>query len=82
MSVIQDIEAERLRQVMRGYTPQHDDAHDNGQLAYEAECVLVGIGDDWGILKKWHKDRRKQLIIAAALIVAEVERMDRKGGEA
>lgn len=31
--------------------------------------------------KRMHHDRRRRLVIAAALIVAEIERLDRAGGE-
>ena len=77
MSAIQEIAAERQKQVAKGFTADHDDEHDAGKLAWEAECVLVGIGDSWGILRKHGNDKRRRYLIAAALIVAEIERMDR-----
>lgn len=89
MSVIDEIAAERLRQIsVEGWSLEHDDEHATGDLArlsaiyavppphgriYE-EMILA-----WPDQADWvkHKDRRSDLIRAAALIVAEVERLDR-----
>lgn len=90
-----DIAAERKRQVeVEGWTPQHDDEHVNGEMAAAAACYAVGrrIPEayaegahfawvwpwDW---KWWNPDtRRRELIKAGALIVAEIERLDRTAG--
>jgi hypothetical protein len=106
MSVIDEIAAERRRQIEgEGWTHEHDDEHEDGEMATAAACYvrpdlrLVEISDDgvqlsdpwpwWdefneGRLrsreKAWWKpkDRRRDLIRAAALIVAEIERLDRR----
>lgn len=97
--VIAEIAAERQRQVEdEGWTPEHDDQHDNNQLALAAACYAIGAtGISRGISDLEHgveatlsarlwpwsmdwwkpKDRRRDLIRAAALIVAEIERLDR-----
>lgn len=88
MTVIEEIAAERKRQIDKeGWTIAHDDGHSNGDLARLAamyavhnegkvyEEMVLGWGDvsDWVKLK----GRRRDLIRAGALIVAEIERLDR-----
>jgi hypothetical protein len=92
MSAINEIAAERQRQIeAEGWTPEHDDEHDGEELAKAAGCYALGTtriynhrGDrvgysfwPWDI--KWWKptDRRRDLVKAGALIVAEIERLDR-----
>jgi hypothetical protein len=83
--VIQEIAAERQRQIEReGWTAEHDDEHVGGVMAEAAasyamthrskECPLI-----WPWEQRWWKprDRRRDLVRAAALIVAEIERLDR-----
>lgn len=78
MTVLQEIEAERAKQLALGFTPAHDDTeHPDGMLARIAGAVVCHRDDAWGIMEKYRTDRRQQLIIAAALLVAEVERIDR-----
>lgn len=88
---VQEICDERTRQITQeGWTPEHDDEHDMGQLAHAAGCYAL-FGDDYAFsdghppIRYWPwdaewwkpKDRRRDLIRAGALIVAELERMDR-----
>lgn len=83
MSVIDEIGAERHYQQIRGFTVEHDDQHTDGSLIHVASDILAQRYDRWGIMRKNSGDRRRQLIIAAALIAAEVQRLDRlskKGG--
>lgn len=90
--VIAEIAAERQRQMsVEGWTPEHDDEHPRGTLATAAACyALNAAGELWALRKgdiprywPWHaewwkpKDKRRDLIRAAALIVAEIERLDR-----
>lgn len=91
-SAINDIAAERQRQIdVEGWTPDHDDQHASGQLAAAAgsyalakhpRLLWVG-GNEFPLTWPWHrrwwkpKDRRRDLIRAGALIVAEIERLDR-----
>jgi hypothetical protein len=82
-----DVLAERRRQIeIEGWTPQHDDIeHLPDELALAACCYCMADKDDappavwpwdWGWWKP--KDRRRNMIKAAALLLAEIERMDRK----
>jgi hypothetical protein len=91
MTVIEEIAAERRRQIeVEGWVPEHDDAHDSGQLAMAAVCYarfstgrrIHRLGScplDWPWDIEWWKPKcpRRDLIRAAALIVAEIERLDR-----
>lgn len=90
MSVIEEIAAERHRQKeAEGWTTAHDDEHQSSELAIAAGCyALTAAGfarvaavdmwpKAWGF--HWFKPTtpRRDLIKAAALIVAEIERLDR-----
>jgi hypothetical protein len=108
MSVIDEIAAERRRQVeAEGWTPEHDDQHADGGLAKAAAAYALHAAtgefrrdppkwwpwhriddtrptsrDDapiWGSVPNWWKPTtpRRDLIKAAALIAAEIERLDR-----
>ena len=99
MSVIEDIAAERQRQIeQEGWTAEHDDSHSTGTLAVAGACyALVGVSHISGEHETWReryahaaqalwpwdrewwkpKDARRDLVRAAALIVAEIERLDR-----
>ena len=80
-----DVLAERRRQIeVEGWTPAHDDEHKNGEMARAASCYAVGAPafmawDLWPWDRKWWKpgDRRRDLVKAGALILAEIERLDR-----
>lgn len=85
-AVVGEIAAERRRQIEReGYTTAHDDEHDRGELAYAAAAyVVVDLPSHHGAETFWPwddgfkpKDRRSNLVRAAALLVAEIERLDR-----
>lgn len=83
-----DVLAERQRQInVEGWTPEHDDAHTQMKMA-EAAAVyaLEAAGWDtkrsypfWPWAWEWFKptDRRRDLVKAGALILAEIERLDR-----
>jgi len=86
-----DVLDERQRQIEKeDWTEQHDDEHDDESMAAAAACYAMPrrIGqnmrippeawpDSWA--DKWWKpkDRRRDLVRAAALLVAEIERIDR-----
>ena len=83
MKAIEEIAAERQRQIeVEGWTPEHDDTHDQNELAYASACYAVGMpmASYWPWDARWWKpdpDRRRRLVKAGALIVAEIERLDR-----
>lgn len=77
-----DVLAERRRQVeVEGWTPSHDDEHTDGEMAVAAGCYAMDSGAYWPM--SWDygwwkpKDRRQNLVRAGALIIAEIERLDR-----
>jgi len=100
-----DVVAERERQkTAEGWTPEHDDKHDDGSLGAAAACytmhsaIEAGIAsgkleryadpvrpfdrfvpDYWPWDKDWWKPKggRRNLVKAGALILAEIERLDR-----
>lgn len=93
MSAIDDIAAERQRQISaEGWTPDHDDAHGSGEMAKAAACYALNAGrapeyrdnsfvrSYWPWEFSWWKPTtaRRDLVKAGALIVAEIERLDRK----
>lgn len=94
-AALTDVAAERKRQRdVEGWTAEHDDGHNKGELAAAAACYAVGrcilegslriterglTKNLWPWSSGWWKpkDRRRNLVRAAALIVAEIERIDR-----
>lgn len=84
-----DILEERRRQITQeGWTEAHDDMHDSGQLAEAAACYVCCAHHDWSTADlpaewpwaaEWWKPTtaRRDLVKAAALIIAEIERLDR-----
>lgn len=87
MKVVEEILRERKREVeVEGFTHLHDDAHPPGTLATAAACYAFhAFSDEGGVPFAWPwdaewwkpKNPRRDLVRAAALIVAEIERMDR-----
>jgi hypothetical protein len=85
-----DVLAERRRQVeAEGWTPEHDDEHTDCSLARAAACYATGSMNGWPWEKEAFKDtgdgqysenHRRMLVKAGALIVAEIERLDRAAG--
>lgn len=89
---LEDVAAERFRQVeVEGWTADHDDTHGAAQMGYAAAAYVLSAaghyGPDrarwvpgfWPWDRHWWKPRspREDLVRAAALIVAEIERLDR-----
>ncbi len=103
---------ERARQMgIEGWTPEHDEMHDKGELAWAATCYaapetvyVVKVdpkrGASWqepwpvewvpnlyrgdGGNAPWRRpeaDRIRQLVKAGALIAAEIDRLQRGGGD-
>lgn len=87
---ILDVIAERQRQQsVEGWMPEHDDEHCNGELAMAAVCYINETGTvnrnggkpwGWPWDASWWKPnaRRRNLVKAGALILAEIERIDRQ----
>ncbi|WP_193391785.1 hypothetical protein [Trabulsiella odontotermitis] len=84
-----DVLAERQRQILsEGWTPEHDDEHGRGEMAMAAVCYINETGTvnrnggkpwGWPWDASWWKPntRRRNLVKAGALILAEIERGDR-----
>lgn len=81
-----DVLAERQRQISaEGWTPEHDDEHDVGELSQAAAFyAMYGLSFErgrvvWPWDESWLKpgSRRRNLVKAGALILAEIERLDR-----
>jgi hypothetical protein len=83
-----DILAERKRQIeAEGWTPEHDDSHSNGGIARAASCYITSkerthlptVPLKWPWSDAWWKPDgyRRNLVKAGALIIAEIERLDR-----
>ncbi len=89
------VKAERLRQISKeGWTAEHDDEHQKGEMAFAASCYVKTaahqtLGDEhakhtngwwpWG--DEWWKpsdDPIRNLAKAGALIAAEIDRLQRK----
>lgn len=100
-SAARDVLAERKRQVeVLGWTIQHDDQHDSGELAGAGAAYALHAADalhpqsqgdayrdgsiphGWCWADAWWKPAapRHSLVKAAALILAEIERLDRAAG--
>lgn len=97
-AALNDVLAERRRQIdAEGWTTEHDDGHTGGELAGAAACYAMHDIIHWGRhyaiqmlwpwAQSWWKpsDRRRNLVKAMALLLAEIERLDRasistKGG--
>ena len=94
---INDVIQERIRQQREeGWTIEHDDNHDRGEMAqaaaaYALHAVAFQHADEktyqikahhpvWPWSRKWWKPKnsRRDLVRAGALIIAEIERLDRR----
>lgn len=86
------IAAERRRQIeAEGWDASHDDAHNIGELAQAGACYAmmplrreldrsVNPRGDWPWSREYWKpqDNRRDLVRSGALIVAELDKMDRR----
>ncbi|MBJ9695719.1 hypothetical protein [Burkholderia cenocepacia] len=93
-SAVHDVFAERRRQIeAEGWTPEHDDHHADGSMALAAACYAVADNENYPLaelpdLWPWDPDwwkpstERRNLVKAGALILAEIERLDRNGARA
>lgn len=81
------ISAERKRQMeIEGWTPEHDDQHQYGELILAARCYIESKSGQFNFNKrmwpwdsKWWKpkDRISNLVRAGALIASEIDRLQR-----
>ncbi|MCY1305083.1 hypothetical protein D9M70_548660 [compost metagenome] len=83
-----DVLVERKRQVeVEGWTQAHDDIHGSHELAEAAACYAMASAGKpfeyfqltWPWETHWykHSDPRRMLVKAGALILAEIERLER-----
>lgn len=93
-NAIELISEERDRQISQeGWTAEHDDEHNHGELAKAAACyavyhtdakVVEGDEDAWPWSKEWDKRKDpndiRNLVKAGALIAAEIDRIQRRSG--
>ena len=90
--ILKEIGHERWRQVKREHwSHRHDDLHEEGTLATGGVSYALRafspkssvVPRDWPWHSMWWKPKtpRRNLIKAAALIVAEIERLDRETQE-
>jgi hypothetical protein len=90
IKIVAEVMDERIRQMLvEGWTPEHDDEHAEGEMALAASCYARSAANPGHYLarvpRRWPWDRlwwkpsgpRRELVKAAALIVAEIERLDR-----
>ena len=81
------INAERERQLRQGYDADGDDGYKHGELRLVAAAVISNAASpmwpqtwDVGLLDRYRaKGYRKCLMIAGALLAAEIDRIDRVG---
>ena len=89
MKAIELIAEERERQISKGFDAYHDNSHYDRSLLTAAKLIIDNAECDFGLTVKWPKellkhirvkynnDEIKQLTIAAAFIIAEIERLQR-----
>jgi hypothetical protein len=91
-SAAAEVLAERSRQIeSEGCTLDHDNGYQGGELSRAAACYaltadsqeLDGAPPEWPWPAAWWKPttERRNLIKAGALILAEIERLDRAGAK-
>lgn len=92
---LQDVAAERQRQISaEGWGIEHDDEHAPGQLSDAGGCYALNAFEDdkmregyepdwWPWERHWYKPGtpRRDLVKAAALIIAEIEHLDRSNDD-
>ncbi len=91
MNALEMIHVERARQIQKGYDAAHDDSHGNGEILSAVAELIDDVREargNWGMEKwiddlqahvavKYGDDYKRRLVIAAAMLAAEIERIDR-----
>jgi hypothetical protein len=92
MTAYELIDWKRKRQILKGYSAEHDDKHEAGELANAAAFLAIDVthldlaaGQNEAMDGLWpdswplvgQRDRIHELAHAGALIVAEIERLQR-----
>jgi len=83
MQTLAEVGLERDGQIISGYDAAHDDEKNGGGEMISAAISVLRhtrgeiANDKFGICDKWKGNNRRLLIIAAALLVAEIDRLDR-----
>lgn len=76
-----DVIKERRKQRVKWSTDHDDNEYRDGDLSHVACCLADNIyGEDcfpWVLDIARRHDKRQRLVIAAAFIIAEIDRMDR-----
>ncbi|MGC0225188.1 hypothetical protein [Pseudooceanicola nitratireducens] len=85
------LEERKRQQSKKGWTPEHDDEHDLFELSRAGACYAMSAAgyqpDNAMIRRLWpfpeemrpSDQRRRDLVKAAATILADIERLDRAG---
>lgn len=90
-SIIEEIVEKRKRQIeVHGYDAAHDDAHTDKSIARAAAAYAISAVSSakGALIYPWDLDgfrpdgARNNLITAAALCIAEIERLDRAAAKA
>lgn len=72
-----DVIAERQRQIAKGWTPEHDDGHVNGEIVSARGWGATSRISKAAAWSEQSPERRELLVEAAAQCIAEIERLDR-----
>lgn len=79
LAVLDDVAAERVRQITQeGFDAKHDSIYKKHELENAAVCYALDTPDCWPWDIEWWKptNHRKNLVKAAALMIAAIERLD------
>lgn len=85
--VLEEVAAKRLCQIALGYDAAHDDEHAFGEIGRMAAAYVARATGDFypsDLVWPWtepmaeSKGVRNDLLVAAALIIADIERIDRQ----
>ena len=79
--VVNAVLKERLRQIEgEGWTPEHDQEHPGGEFAKAAACYAIGqpVQNWWPVGWEFKEDDKYRMLIkSGALVLAELERIER-----